>query len=672
MSSSKQTPFRPPSVPLITVDPYFSIWSPADQLYAAATCHWTGTPHPLFGAVRIDGDWYTFLGEGPRIRNPRMTNVLPQCELHVDPLTTSYVFEGHGVRLRARFWTPLLLDDLDRLSKPVSFLDLRVESIDGGEHNTALLVAASPLISVDAGEQEVAWETLYLPGGGTALRVGTVDQPVLARGGDDLRIDWGHLYVSACDRDAASSMAFAHISEWSLKRMQGIDNPPDGTGPAHGAPWLCVRHECGAAKPDAAQSATVAFAYDDVHAAKYFGDTLDAYWRRTGGDFVEMLQGSMDEVDALRERCRRFDRELNAAAEAAGGGAYRDICALAYRQTIAAHKLVAGTAGEALFFSKECFSNGCMGTVDVSYPSIPLFLLYNPELVKGMMRPVLRFAASPSWPYPFAPHDVGRYPLANGQAYGTTGDGGFRLDRQMPVEECGNMLLMFAACAHADGNADFAEEHWPLLQQWAEYLIEHGGDPGQQLCTDDFAGHLAHNANLAVKACVAVGAYAVLCSMTGRADDAPHARSAAERMSADWQRQAEDGEHYRLAYDQPGSWSLKYNLVWDRLLDLDLFPAEVYRKELACYERQMLAYGVPLDNRETFTKTDWYVWCASLHEDKADFERWMQVLRRSLDHTVSRVPFTDWYYADTAVQRGFQNRTVMGGLFIRLMRNDHA
>jgi hypothetical protein len=238
----------------------------------------------------------------------------------------------------------------------------------------------------------------------------------------------------------------------------------------------------------------------------------------------------------------------------------------------------------------------------------------------------------------------------------------------MPVEECGNMLLMFAACARAEGNADFAREHWPLLQRWAGYLIENGGDPGHQLCTDDFAGHLAHNANLAVKTCVAVGAYAGLCSMIGRSDDAQRARKTAERMSADWQRQADDGEHYRLAYDQPGTWSLKYNLIWDRLLDLDLFPSEVFRKELACYEGRTLAYGVPLDSREAFTKTDWYVWCASLYEDKSDFERWMRVLRTSLDETVSRVPFTDWYYADTAVQRGFQNRSVVGGLFMRLLQ----
>ena len=114
---------------------------------------------------------------------------------------------------------------------------------------------------------------------------------------------------------------------------------------------------------------------------------------------------------------------------------------MAYRQVVAAHKLAVDENGEILWVSKECFSNGCAATVDVSYPSIPLFLLYNPELVKGMMRPIFRYAASDAWPFDFAPHDAGQFPLLNGQVYANGTDP----KDQMPVEECGNMLVMMAA-----------------------------------------------------------------------------------------------------------------------------------------------------------------------------------------------------------------------------------
>jgi hypothetical protein len=302
--------------------------------------------------------------------------------------------------------------------------------------------------------------------------------------------------------------------------------------------------------------------------------------------------------------------------------------------------------------------------VDVFYPSAPLFVLLSPELLKAQLRPILDYASLPRWRWPFAPHDLGQYPLANGQVYG----GGEKTEeRQMPVEESGNMLILAAALAKSEGNAQFAGKYWPVLSKWAAYLKEKGLDPENQLCTDDFAGHLAHNTNLSLKAIIALGAYAQMAEALGKNQEAASYRKAASEMAAKWGPMANDGDHYRLAFDRPGTWSQKYNLVWDRLLGMNLFPPDIARTEIAYYKTRQNKYGLPLDNRETYTKLDWIIWTATLAENQQDFEQLTDSVYRFLNESPSRVPMTDWYWTTEGKQRGFQARSVVGGVFIKAL-----
>ena len=234
-------------------------------------------------------------------------------------------------------------------------------------------------------------------------------------------------------------------------------------------------------------------------------------------------------------------------------------------------------------------------------------------------------------------------------------------------EESGNLLILMAAVAEMEGHADFAGRYWPQLTQWAEYLKAKGFDPENQLCTDDFAGRLAHNVNLSLKAILGIAAYAQLCQQNNWVEAAAEYRAHAEQMAQAWLQMADDGDHYRLTFTQPGSWSQKYNLVWDKLLGLNLFPPEVSQKEVAFYLRQEGRYGLPLDNRSAYTKLDWIVWSASLAEKPEDFRALVAPIYKWLNETESRVPLCDWYYTDSGRQAGFQARAVVGGVFIPLL-----
>lgn len=238
------------------------------------------------------------------------------------------------------------------------------------------------------------------------------------------------------------------------------------------------------------------------------------------------------------------------------------------------------------------------------------------------------------------PHDLGTYPLANGQVYG----GGERTEEnQMPVEESGNMLIILAALAKIEGNADFSKQYWPQLSKWAAYLADKGFDPESQLSTDDFAGHLAHNTNLSIKAIEALGAYGSLCMMLGKEVEGKKYLFLAKDFADRWTKEAHDGDHYRLAFDKPRTWSQKYNLVWDRLLGLRLFEPSVAREETRFYETKMNPFGLPLDNRRDYTKLDWTVWTATLTGDKPPFEGMVNSIVKFLNETPDRAPMPDWY-----------------------------
>lgn len=584
-----------------------------------------------------------------------------QRSVSISATQTSYEFECGPVVLNLTFLSPLLPGEPDILSRPVSYITYEVSSGDGQKHEVQVYFEATPEWAVDEISQEVSVE------GGEAgdlawFRAGTTEQPILGKKGDDRRIDWGWFYLCAAKDPAMTYSSGNHRTVKEQFATTGKLIPENREKKIYHMvkemPVMAISEEMGQVGAKAA-SGYVMIGYDDIYSVQYFGDNLTAWWKKDGSVTMnDALASASAGYNDLVMKCSAFDRQLWDDAAEAGGEKYAGLCVLAFRQSIAAHKLLKDREGEILFFSKENFSNGSIGTVDVTYPSAPLFLYYNPDLLKGMMNPIFYFSESGRWTKPFSAHDVGTYPLAKGQTYG--GD--------MPVEECGNMLILATAIAKAEKNAAYAEKHWDVLTQWADYLLQKGLDPENQLCTDDFAGHLAHNTNLSVKAILGIAGYGRMAAMLGKKDIAEKYTREAKAMAEKWMEMADDGDHYRLTFDQPGTWSQKYNLIWDNMLDINIFPDEVNKKEVSFYLTRQNAYGLPLDNRKTYTKTDWITWTASLAGDDESFRKIIDPLYRFVTETPDRVPMSDWYETTNAHKVGFQARSVVGGYFIRMLQ----
>ena len=798
------TDLRVPSVPLIVNDPYFSIWSPYDQLNEGITRHWTNDEKPLGGWLRVDGKTYCFMGadrdvfktiapmadeggwqarytrevqqdgwqkpdfndaawhegtaafgspdlsyvrtrwseensdlyvrrtidvtaadlqeelmliyshddvfelfingtkvadtgetwrEGIRLPlndelkkllHPGKNVIASHChnttggaytdfglyskvktdnggiqlavQKSIDVLATNtyYTFVCGPVELDLVFTAPMLIDDYDLLSAPVNYISYQVRSTDGRAHDAQLLLTASPLIAVNKAAQPTV-TTQEEHRGVTYLKTGTIEQPILAKTGDGICIDWGYLYLPNINGD----VAITH-DELLRKTFTTTGRLPEGerrvaASKPEEMPTLAYRHDFGRVTQ---ASSYALIGYDEIEDIEYFYKRYKGYWAHEGAvSIFDMIQRMNREYSGIMKRCRQLDKTIYDDAFEAGNKQYADILSACYRHVIAAHKLFRDDEGNLLFFSKENNSNGCVNTVDLTYPEAPLFLCYNPELQKAMMTSIFEYSYSGRWTKPFAAHDLGQYPKANNQVYG--GD--------MPLEEAGNMITLAAMLCLIDGNTGYVDKYWDIITTWANYLSDNGQDPTNQLCTDDFAGHWAHNTNLSVKAIMGVAGYALMAQLKGLDDVYNKYMNRAREMAVKWEQDAREGDHYRLAFDRPDTWSQKYNMVWDKLWKLNLFPNGAMEREVKYYLTKQNRYGLPLDIRRDYTKSDWIMWTAAMSKDKKTFVKFVEPLYNYMNETESRVPTSDWYDTKTALMVGFKARSVIAGHWMRVL-----
>ena len=613
----------------------------------AAHCHNTT------GGAYVDFGLFVPSSKTTAFENPAI-----QKSVCVLPTQTYYTFTCGPVELDVVFTAPLMLDDLDLVSTPINYISYQARATDKKQHDVQVYIETTPQLAVNDLMQPTTSKVIRR-NGLNYVQAGTIDQPITNQTGDLICIDWGYAYIAG-NISATTAVSLGDFNEMKSSFASAGKLLPSQaevvTRNANDMPAMSYIDNLGKVSAEG-KSGFMMIGYDDIYSIEYMYQRRMAYWKHDGKVTIfDAFERAKENYESIMSRCRAYDAMILNDAEQAGGRKYAEICALAYRQVIAAHKLFKDEKGNLLFFSKENNSNGCINTVDLTYPSAPLFLVYNPDLQKAMMTSIFEYSASGRWNKPFPAHDLGTYPKANGQVYG--GD--------MPVEEGGNMVILTAAIAKAEGNANYAKRYWDLLTIWTDYLVEYGQDPENQLCTDDFAGHWAHNANLSVKAIMGVAAYSEMARMLGMNDVANQYAATAKKMAVKWEEMAREGDHYRLAFDRENTWSQKYNMIWDKMWNLNLFPG-VAEKEIKYYLTKQNTYGLPLDNRQTYSKSDWIMWTATMASDQATFEKFIDPVYKYANETISRVPMNDWHYTDTGTWVGFKARSVIGGYWIKVL-----
>jgi hypothetical protein len=346
---------------------------------------------------------------------------------------------------------------------------------------------------------------------------------------------------------------------------------------------------------------------------------------------------------------------------------YYAILALSLRQIMMGYMITENTktvdSDDPLVFQKEISSNGNMNTVDVMFPAMPYFMYSNPDLLRYNMEPLFQYQEAGIYPNKYSIHDLGaHFPNATGHEDGS--------DEYMPVEECGNMIIMCYTYYKFTRDKDYLKKHYDLLKQWNDYLVEFSLTPSHQISTDDFAGPLVNQTNLAIKGVIGIATMSKISEAVGKDDDAKNFTSIANDYYDQWKGFAIDpsDKHLMLSYNWRNSNGLLYNIYTDRLNDIGIVEDDIFKMQSDWYPTISQKYGPPLDNRHTYTKTDWQVWAAAVAEP--DTRRLILTsLAYWLNNTNTGQPFSDWYDAVSGEfhpDGHFMARPVVGGHFALL------
>ncbi|KAI1371497.1 DUF1793-domain-containing protein [Hypoxylon crocopeplum] len=750
----------PPVLPLIVRNPYLSIWfaHAREAPWENWPMFWTGSTvgFAIMAAVPDTKTVYPLLGRSHDfLRHSSSYNVsFPQYDgATFDASTTNltYAIPGSDVRIILSFLSPITPTSTFRQSLPAGYLTCIVE----GSTDVSLYVDINGEWASGNRDNKIEWGLVRTKKSDSAKT--PIKTWSIARRHEQLlteffdHAEWGTIHISA-PADVEHQSGESNYIRRQFAEHGSLKNKVDDSyrGIFEDEPVFAFSKtfKLSAASNNshevAKDSAIFTFALTQdpvVQFASARGLTLmRPLWASYFFTTQEMLQYHYDDYDTAVYLARNYSEQLAKDAYASGSQDYQDIAALSARQVLGATQF-SGTPESPIIFLKEISSNGNFQTVDVIFPAFPFFLYTNPQWLAYLLEPLLEHQLSGQYPNDYSMHDLGtHFPNATGH-----GDGN---DEYMPVEECGDMLIMGLALVNAlkdntqpafvrtapqqalplsleptkrlplvnsygmdrtwedmgttgeKAAAKWAKRSYKLWKLWTGYLVRESLIPANQLCTDDFAGWLANQTNLALKGIIGIKAMSEIASVVGEEAESKWYSDVADEYIDKWQGfgLSRDKTHAKLAYTWYGSWTTLYNIFADALLCFHLpagkssslessrfwdsdqlplsaeaksstkstfIPDAIYKMQSDWYHAVLQRYGLPLDSRHLYTKSDWEFFAAAVTSKEVRTEI-LQHVATWVNETVTDRPLTDLY--ETEGEGGFPGpdfmaRPVVGGHF---------
>ncbi|KZV98212.1 DUF1793-domain-containing protein [Exidia glandulosa HHB12029] len=665
------SPLEPASIPLAVRSPYSQAWlAGGHALSESWPTFWTGGPFSWAGYARVDGVAYRTMG----LAGIEGAEVAQQTSVSVNASSTHFVLIAGGVELLYTFVSPVEPTDLAKQSLPLSYMSVTARAVDGRAHEVQVYADISAeWVSGDV--QKTANWSLEKTADGRVLahKVQLANEELFTEVDD--RIEHGSAYLATTQ---SASLTFAQGADIDTRkdfvangRLSGLLDT-NFRAISDNWPVFAFASSLGSVAATGVQAPPFVLALGHIrdpvvqYVTKAGMQTRSPLWMTKWGSALDAISAFLGDYDQALAAAGTLDARISRDGINGASDNYASLLRLSLRQALATFELTVSKkadgsldATDILAFMKEVSSNGNMNTVDVIFPFWPLVLYANPALGKYLLEPIFKYQSTGLYPNKYAVHDLGaHYPNATGHNDGQ--------DEPMPLEESGNMIVMALSYAQRTGDKSQIQQYSALLAQWTQFLISNALVPASQISTDDFAGALGNQTNLAVKGIIGIAAMGEIMKLNGDSARADTYTSFAKDYVTRFRALAtsRDKSHLKLSYGDDASWGLVYNLYADKLLGLNLFPQDLYDTQTAWYKTKMDNFGIALDTRHSYTKSDWQIWTAAIADDDLKGALVDAVLRYAGTSDInSGAPLSDWYDAKNGSTVGFRARPVVGGHF---------
>ncbi|KAI9925248.1 hypothetical protein MW887_006171 [Aspergillus wentii] len=600
------------------------------NLPSAEPQFWAGQSVGWSVIARVDGQAYSLMS----VKEPG-DEIRPAVVRDAEYTATHSIFNltAGSVTFTLDFFSPISPSNYLRQSLPFSYLTVTVSEAVANEIQV--------YSSIDGRWTGVSQDTVpsVHQAGDTVIHSLAVKGATTYAENADMAT-WGQAIFAS--RPTASSELSSGSGERLADRSQFVRN---GRLAGNNEPWVSegvvsLSHDLGTVTGELSVNFGVGYVREE--AIDYLGRAYTGYYRAEYPQTFQAVSYFLDDYpDALRES-QKLDLKMAGKAKEAAGRKYADIVTLSARQAYGGIDLTIPNDSldteNVLAFIKELSSNGNLNTVDVIMPAFPIYYILDPDYIRLLLEPMMRYLAAGRWRLPYTIHDMGsHYPRAIGHD-----------DQQaepMPIEECGNLLVLALAYVRATGDTNWTDQYTNLLRGYADYLIDNGVNIENQLSSNDAAGPLANETNLAIKAAVGIKAFGEL---TGLAEYSQIGEERADLFFRQGLGTDEKKTHFVLEYpEKPLSWKIPYNLYPDVLLNLSTFPEAAYEMNNDFFSSVRSEYGVVLDHRQDWAKSDWNIWLAATLDTKTRDE-FVDDLWAYMTNGKHNWPFSDRYVATSA------------------------